>query len=216
MELRFDQIGEADIEALVAWLPSETCPFHGRTQVDESWVRARAADGDFYGPAAASFWIRAASPESDPASTPSSDTEPLGPGSAPRPATAPLHSGSVHSAFDVAPLGIVRVFDLPDVTPLVDLRIAAAARGRRVGTAALLWITRHVFVTAPNTVRLGGYTRHDNLPMMRVFEKCSFVREAYHRKSWPIEGGALADSVGYSILRSDWLDGTQTPMPTLF
>jgi RimJ/RimL family protein N-acetyltransferase len=116
-------------------------------------------------------------------------------------------------APDSATLGIVRAFDLPDVTPLVDLRISAASRGRGVGTAALDWVTRFVFESRPETVRLGGYTRHDNVAMRRVFDKCRFVQEAYHRQSWPVEGADLADSVGYSVLRCDWTAGTTTPLP---
>lgn len=108
-------------------------------------------------------------------------------------------------AFDSerTPLALVRVFELGDITPLVDLRVANVARGRGVGSATLDWVTRHLFEGEPELVRLGGYTRHDNLPMRRVFEKCGYVQEAYHRRSWRIESGALADSVGYAALRPE-------------
>jgi RimJ/RimL family protein N-acetyltransferase len=115
-------------------------------------------------------------------------------------------------ASDATQVAVIRVFDLADVTPLVDLRVAEHARRQGVGTASLRWLTRFVFETLPGTERIGGYTRHDNLPMRRVFEKCGFVQEAYHRRSWRVEGAAFADSVGYAVLRSDWLSGITTPV----
>jgi len=104
------------------------------------------------------------------------------------------------------PIGFVRVFDLHDATPLFDLRVGGASRGRGVGTAALTWLTRWVFEQLPETDRLGGYTRHDNLAMRRVFEKSGFALEAHHRRAWRIEGAPPADAVGYAILRSDLSD----------
>ncbi|HEV8244455.1 MAG TPA: GNAT family N-acetyltransferase, partial [Polyangiaceae bacterium] len=59
------------------------------------------------------------------------------------------------TAPDSAPLGVVRVFDLSDMTPLVDLRVAEAARGQGIGTVALGWIIRFVFETFAETQRLG-------------------------------------------------------------
>lgn len=112
---------------------------------------------------------------------------------------------------DATTLGLVRAFDLDDVTPLVDLRIGESARGRGVGSAALRWLTRTVFETSP-APRLGGYTRHDNVAMRRVFDKCGFVQEARHRAAWRLDGGGLADSVGYAVLRPDWGSGIVTPL----
>lgn len=108
--------------------------------------------------------------------------------------------------FDVAssPVGFVRAFDLADVTPLVDLRVDEGARGRGVGTAALKQLTRLVFEGYPETPRMGGYTRSDNHPMRRVFEKCGFSQEAHHRQAWTTDDGGFADAVGYAILRSEW------------
>ena len=102
-----------------------------------------------------------------------------------------------------APLGIVRVFDLLDVTPLLDLRIGESMRGRGIGTSALRFATRYVF-EATDAHRLGGYTRHDNVAMARVFEKCGYAREAHHRQAWRVEGGSFMDAVGYAVLRSEW------------
>ena len=116
-------------------------------------------------------------------------------------------------ATDGTSLAVGRIFDLADITPLVDLRVADQVRGRGVGTATLRWLTQFAFDAFPETQRVGGYTRHDNLPMLQVFRKCGFLQEAYHRKSWRVKGGALADSVGFAILRADWLSGITTPLP---
>ncbi len=101
------------------------------------------------------------------------------------------------------PLGFARVFDLEDLTPLLDLRIAATARGAGVGTLALRGLTTWVFSEYPETGRLGGYTRHDNLAMRRVFEKCGFLQEAQHRRAWRVAGAQPVDAVGYAILREE-------------
>jgi RimJ/RimL family protein N-acetyltransferase len=102
------------------------------------------------------------------------------------------------------PLALGRIYDLSDVTPLLDLRVAAAMRGQGVGTLALRGLTAWLFSEYPKTGRLGGYTRHDNLAMRRVFEKCGFQQEAHHRRAWPVEGGEPVDCVGYAILREEF------------
>jgi len=108
------------------------------------------------------------------------------------------------------PLAFTRVFDLSDVTPLLDLRVAQAVRGRGVGTQALRSLTSWLFSEYPATGRLGGYTRHDNLAMRRVFEKCGFQQEAHHRRAWRVDGSDPVDCVGYAILRSEH---TAAPLP---
>ncbi|MGE3164533.1 MAG: GNAT family N-acetyltransferase [Planctomycetota bacterium] len=100
---------------------------------------------------------------------------------------------------------VVRVFDLADVTPLIDLRVADAARGTGVGTAVLRWVTGFVFSSIPNRHRLAGYTRADNVGMRRVFERCGYLREAHHRQAWRTSDGVLMDTFGYAVLRSEWL-----------
>lgn len=106
-------------------------------------------------------------------------------------------------ADDEKPLGLARVFDLEDSTPLIDLRIAAFARGQGVGTLSLRGLATWVFSEYPETGRLGGYTRHDNLAMRRVFEKCGFLLEAQHRRAWRVPGALPVDAVGYAILREE-------------
>jgi RimJ/RimL family protein N-acetyltransferase len=107
-------------------------------------------------------------------------------------------------------LGIVRLMDLDDGTPLFDLRIAAAARGRGAGTATVNWLTEHIFRNYA-TNRIEGNTRQDNLAMRRVFAKAGYVKEAHYRESWPGRD-RMYDCVGYAILRHDWRDRTTTPV----
>lgn len=49
--------------------------------------------------------------------------------------------------------------------------------------------------------------------MRRTFTVCGWVQEAHYRQAWPVAGGPASDSVAYSILRSDWRNGTVTPVP---
>ena len=101
------------------------------------------------------------------------------------------------------PLGLARIFDLDDLTPLFDLRLATSARGRGIGTLSLRGLTTWVFSEYPEAGRLGGYTRHDNVAMRRVFEKCGFSLEAQHRRAWRVAGASPVDAVGYAILREE-------------
>ena len=137
---------------------------HLHVRVDDAWVRQRAEDGYFWGPATVCWWL----------------------------------DGDVEQ-----PVGLFRVFDLSDLTPLIDLRIAEASRGKGIGTEALRTGTRLVFETMPDVSRLAGYTRHDNVAMQRVFVKAGWLKEAHHRRAWRVLGGDPVDTVCYAILRPD-------------
>ncbi len=108
-----------------------------------------------------------------------------------------------------AKLGLVRLLDLEDIddggSPLFDLRVTAGARGRGVGEAAVRWLTTHIF-TNYATNRIEGTTREDNHAMRRVFDKTGYVQEAHYREAWPAQD-RVYDSVGYAILRRDWVTG---------
>ncbi len=107
--------------------------------------------------------------------------------------------------------GMLRVFDLDDGTPLFDLRIGAAHRGRGIGTRAVGWLTDHVFTEFPDIDRIEATTRQDNHRMRAALRRCGYAKEAHHRKAWPAETGPPHDAVGYAILREDWSTGTVTP-----
>ena len=108
-------------------------------------------------------------------------------------------------------IGFFRLFDLQDETPLFDIRIDPSIQGHGKGTEALDLLNSYVFSELQGKRRLEGYTRIDNLPMRRVFEKCLFLKEAHHRDSWPDEKGHYYDSIGYTITKSDWKSGKITP-----
>ncbi|MFJ4161052.1 GNAT family N-acetyltransferase [Microbacterium testaceum] len=110
-------------------------------------------------------------------------------------------------------VGVIRLEDLRDATAMVDLRLAERARGRGYGAQALAAATDRVFSRHPEVIRLEGQTREDNVAMRRVFERCGWVREAYYRDGWPVEGEEPVASVAYSVLRRDWASGTTTPVP---
>jgi RimJ/RimL family protein N-acetyltransferase len=136
-------------------------------------------------------------------------TEPKPDGAAVR---ARVAGGTYDDAFwitdNTGRVGIVRLLDLDDGTPLFDLRVRAAARGRGAGTTAVRWLTSHVF-TNHETNRIEGTTRQDNHAMRRIFSKVGYVKEAHYRDAWP-GPDHLYDSVGYAILRRDWEAGTMT------
>ncbi|MFC8864310.1 GNAT family N-acetyltransferase [[Kitasatospora] papulosa] len=111
---------------------------------------------------------------------------------------------------DGAAVGLVRLMDLGDATPLFDLRLRAADRGRGVGAAAVAWLTRYLFEEFPDVRRIEGTTRQDNRAMRRVFVRCGYAKEAHYRDAWPSSGGEVHDAVGYAVLRRDWLSGEVT------
>ena len=95
---------------------------------------------------------------------------------------------------------------------MLDLRLATSERGRGHGTAALRALSTWVFATYPDTQRLEGQTRVDNIAMRKTFLRCGWVKEAHYRAAWPAHDGRLMDSVGYGLLRTDWLSGQPTPV----
>jgi RimJ/RimL family protein N-acetyltransferase len=108
--------------------------------------------------------------------------------------------------------GLVCLHELGDLTPIFDLRLATAFRGRGLGGQALDLLARQVFEVEGKT-RLEGHTRVDNVPMRRTFRKRGWVKESHHRRAWPGAAGVLHDAVTYALLREDWVSGEQTPVP---
>ena len=108
-------------------------------------------------------------------------------------------------------VGLVVLFDLGDPTPMFDLRIAAASRGRGYGTEVVRWLTSRIFTSWAGKERVEATTRADNRAMRRVLTRCGYAKEAHYRRAWPGPEGAC-DAVGYAILRSDWRTGKTTPV----
>ena len=48
--------------------------------------------------------------------------------------------------------------------------------------------------------------------MRRTFQRAGFLKEAHYREAWPVDGGPPVASIGYGVLRRDWLSGTSTPL----
>ena len=109
--------------------------------------------------------------------------------------------------------GLVIFQDLADETAMLDLRIAEDRRGQGLGRAALRAAADWLFTHHAHVNRFEGNTRVDNAAMRRTFTVCGWAQEAHYRQAWPVAGGPAADSVAYSILRSDWRNGTVTPVP---
>lgn len=109
-------------------------------------------------------------------------------------------------------VGLVRLEDVGDGDPLFDLRVDERHRGRGVATAAVRWLTRWLFTELPEIGRIEASTRADNTAMRAVLERCGYVKEAHHRRTWPGAAGAVHDGTGYAILRQDWEDSTLTPV----
>ncbi|MFC5823746.1 GNAT family N-acetyltransferase [Nonomuraea insulae] len=106
--------------------------------------------------------------------------------------------------------GLVRLQDLTEDTPMFDLRVRASWRGRGLGKAAVDWLTGYLFTEFPEVMRIEGTTRQDNRAMRAIFLKCGYAKESHYRDAWPSPEGVLYDSVGYAILRRDWVSGTVT------
>jgi RimJ/RimL family protein N-acetyltransferase len=114
-------------------------------------------------------------------------------------------------------IGFIRIFDLgddimDDETPLFDIRIKREFRGKGYGKQAVDLIVDFIFDTYPNKNRFEATTRHDNIAMRKVLEKCGFVKEAHYRESWPDKNNIKVDTTGYGILRSDWKNNSKTPV----
>lgn len=48
--------------------------------------------------------------------------------------------------------------------------------------------------------------------MRKVLRDCGYVKEAHYRKAWRAGTDNYVDSVGYAILREDWVNNKTTPV----
>lgn len=153
-----------DNDTLIAFLTSETWPFHVVSNMSEAEARRRIDEGEFTGDVQ-TFWI----------------------------------------VEDGERIGLIRLEDYPSL-PSIDLRLREVARGRGIGTAALVWLTDYVFIHEPKVYRIEASTRIDNLAMQRAFVRVGYTREAHYRHAWPTSEAMtdFLDSYGYGITRPDW------------
>ena len=109
-------------------------------------------------------------------------------------------------------VGMMRIYDLEDSTPLFDIRILSKHKGMGVGTTSIKWLADYVFNNFAHIDRIEGNTRQDNYGMRCVFHKCGFVKESHYRKGWVGNDGIPYDAVGYGITKEDWQDSKVTPV----
>ncbi len=117
---------------------------------------------------------------------------------------------------DGARVGIAALEDIEDIAAggalLFDLRLGEQYRRRGLGEPVLRALTAYVFEQYPPLRRFEGQTREDNIAMRKVFLRSGWVKEAHYRQGWPVEGSEPKASIAYGILRSDWENGTLTPV----
>jgi mannose-6-phosphate isomerase-like protein (cupin superfamily) len=87
---------------------------------------------------------------------------------------------------------------------LFDLRIVEADRGRGVGSAAVAWLTEHLFATHPELRRIEATTRGDNVAMQRVLGRCGYRLEGRMVDAWAQDDGTRFDALAFAILRREW------------
>jgi len=109
-------------------------------------------------------------------------------------------------------VGMIRIYDLEDDTPMFDIRILSKYKGMGVGTITVNWLVDYIFSNFPDKDRIEANTRQDNYAMRCVFHKCGFVKEAHYRKAWGGQNGKMYDSIGYGIIKEDWKNGKTTPV----
>lgn len=114
-------------------------------------------------------------------------------------------------------IGIAVIDDLNDIdgggNPVFDLRLGEAHRGHgRLGVPVLTALTDLVFARWPNISRFEGHTREDNLAMRATFRGAGWVKEAFYRDAWPIDGAPPKSAVAYAVLRRDWESDAVTPV----
>lgn len=54
--------------------------------------------------------------------------------------------------------GMIRLYDLEDLTPLFDIRISSSYQGKGIGEKGVKWLTEYVFKTYSHIMRIEGYT----------------------------------------------------------
>lgn len=121
-----------------------------------------------------------------------------------------------HAVFqvvcDAEPVGTLVLDDLDDGSPLIDLRLDGAVRGRGIGTATVAALPSFVFENYPKIERIEAQTREDNLAMRKALLRNGWVKEAHYRKTWPTADGTKKASIAYAVLREDLELGTTSPL----
>ena len=114
---------------------------------------------------------------------------------------------------DGARAGVVALQELADPTPIFDLRLTTASRGRGIGRRAIRLLAERLFEET-DRARVEAHVRADNVAMRRCIASAGpWVQEAHHRRAWPDAEGRMHDCVTYALLRDDHESGRPTPIP---
>jgi RimJ/RimL family protein N-acetyltransferase len=115
-------------------------------------------------------------------------------------------SKNVRFVIDVdgAAVGSVSLFEFDELArhAEVGIAVAAEARGKGIGTAAIAQIVEFAFVRC-NLRRLHLQAIASNLPAIRAYERAGFVTEGRQREHAWVRG-RYEDIVIMGVMRSDW------------
>ncbi|MBV7363388.1 ribonuclease HI [Actinomycetaceae bacterium TAE3-ERU4] len=120
-----------------------------------------------------------------------------------------------HSALGPLGLGVLR--RLPPLPGYyVEIFLDKTAREKGLYSPILRTLAAYVF-TRTNAHRLSGRVRQDNCELIDSFVECQWVCESYERQGWAeIDRKDTKswsyDALTYCLLRTDWQDGTRTPI----
>lgn len=121
-------------------------------------------------------------------------------------ADADSSSKNVRFVIDVdgAAVGSVSLFEFDDLArhAEVGIAVAAEARGKGIGTAAIAQIVEFAFVRC-NLRRLHLQAIASNVPAIRAYERAGFVIEGRQRQHAWVRG-RYEDIVIMGVMRSDW------------
>lgn len=109
-------------------------------------------------------------------------------------------------------VGIIRIYELEDDTPVFDIRILSKYKDMGIGTITVNWLVDYIFNNYHGKERIESNTRQDNYAMRCVFHKCGFIKEAHYRKGWVGNDGIQYDAIGYGITKEDWKNGKTTQL----
>lgn len=124
---------------------------------------------------------------------------------------------SYWAGSDGRDVGLIRLLDLDDLvegSPLFDVRIAEADRGRGVGAECVQWLTKFLFTTYPGLHRVEANTRADNVAMQSTLRRSGYQLEGRLRESWRSEDGRRYDTLVYGLLRTEQSRSRQTRWAT--
>jgi RimJ/RimL family protein N-acetyltransferase len=121
-------------------------------------------------------------------------------------ADADSSSKNVRFVIDVdgAAVGSVSLFEFDELArhAEVGIAVAAEARGKGIGAAAIAQIVEFAFVRC-NLRRLHLQAIASNLPAIRAYERAGFVTEGRQREHAWVRG-RYEDIVIMGVMRSDW------------